>query len=84
MELPQDQPIFHRPSMHHVDGGLARVRIVGAAQRLAIQRHDLALVGQQGRQRLHPSGKTVLEMPRRNTGQHATEGIMRGDAVGQG
>ena len=64
MKLPQDQPIVDRPRMHHVDSGFARVRIVGAAQRLTIQRHNLALVGQRRYQRLHPSGETVLEIPR--------------------
>ncbi len=84
MELPQDQPIVDRPRMHHVKGGLPRAGIVGTTQRFAIQRHQLAFVGQSGRQRLHPSGKTVLEIPRRNTGKYAPEGIMRGNAIRQG
>ena len=76
MELSHDQPIFYRPSMHHVDGGLARARIVGAA-RSCHPAADLAFVGQLRHQRLHPTVKQSWKCQGKY-GQTRTEGICEG------
>ena len=69
------------PGADQVKGPLARMAVVGAAYRFAINGHHLS--GQQLRHSLAPFHEAFLEAVRVQTGEYVTEGIMGRDTVGQ-
>ena len=80
--LAQDEPVGARPGADHLDGRLAPRLVRRFPQALAVHRHQFALGGRvDGGE---PGHKALLQLDRFEMGQHAREGVVRGDAVGQG
>jgi hypothetical protein len=80
--LPQHKPLFTGPGADPVQRGLLASPVEGAADRLAIDRHDLVLA-QRG-DPLRPRGEAGLEGVGINQYEHPPKGVMRGDTIGQG
>ena len=79
--LGQHQAVGLRPGTHQMQGPQAPAPVMGAAHALAVDRHDLALG--QGKGRLHPVPKALLEVGRVQPCEDPPQRVVRGDPVRQ-
>ena len=81
-DLAEDEPTVAGPGAHHMEGALPRPPMsMRPAQRLAVERHDLAR--RTWHRRPHPGQETGLQRLGIERGEDAPEGVMAGDAAGQ-
>ena len=79
--LTQDQPAITSPRADNVKRPLLATPITGPADCLPVDRHNFAVYG--GTKRTRPHLKAPLETPGIDQHEHASEGVMGGDAIGQ-
>ena len=78
-ELAEDESVALRPGADQMHRAAARA--AAAAQRLAIEGHDLA--GQRRAQALGPGGESLGKLRGVEQSEDTPEGVVAGDAVGQ-
>ena len=81
-ELAEDESVALRPGADQMHRAAARAaRAAAAAQRLAIEGHDLA--GQRRAQALGPGGESLGKLRGVEQSEDTPEGVVAGDAVGE-
>jgi hypothetical protein len=81
--LGEDDPTLGRVGAHQVQGRPPVLAVERAAHRLAVDRDLPRPIPLRPEHRPHPAEERALERVRVDQHQHAAEGVVRGDAVGE-